>query len=68
MSAGGSGTGSTDLGTHLSAKKHCVDNIYSYSAFHKKLKKPVANDTVNSSAGLLSMGDFVSTGVKPVVS
>ncbi|KAG9300094.1 hypothetical protein G9A89_018371 [Geosiphon pyriformis] len=68
MSAGGLGTGSTGLKTHLSAKKNHMDSIYFYNTFHKKPKKPVASDTVDLFVGSLSIEDFISTGVKPIVS
>ncbi|KAG9289200.1 hypothetical protein G9A89_022509 [Geosiphon pyriformis] len=66
ISAGRPGTGLTGLGIHLSAKKYCIDSVYSCGVSHKKPKRPVVNDTIDSSVGLLSMGDLVSAGIKPV--
>ncbi|KAG9301007.1 hypothetical protein G9A89_018959 [Geosiphon pyriformis] len=66
-SAGGLSTGSTGLETCLSAKKNCVNSVYFYSVSHKKPRKPVTSDTVDSSISPLSMNHLVGTGVKSVV-
>ncbi|KAG9305597.1 hypothetical protein G9A89_001658 [Geosiphon pyriformis] len=67
-STDGSGTGLTGLGTCLSAKKNHMNSVYFHGASHKKPKRPVVDDTVDLSAGPFSVGNLVSTGVKPVMS
>ncbi|KAG9303604.1 hypothetical protein G9A89_018500 [Geosiphon pyriformis] len=49
------GSGSTSLGTHLNAKKKCVDNVYFHDVSYKKSKKSVVNSIVNMFANSLNL-------------
>ncbi|KAG9290769.1 hypothetical protein G9A89_011732 [Geosiphon pyriformis] len=60
-SAGGSSIGLTGLETCLSVKKNHMDSVYFYDVSHKKPKRPVVSDTIDSSAGPLSMNDLVGS-------
>ncbi|KAG9305914.1 hypothetical protein G9A89_016567 [Geosiphon pyriformis] len=66
-SAGGSGSVSAGLGTRQSAKKKCINTVYSWNTSYKKPKKSAASNVVDSSAKLLSLEDIGSAGAKPVV-
>ncbi|KAG9302790.1 hypothetical protein G9A89_009567 [Geosiphon pyriformis] len=44
-----------------------ADSVYSHDASYKKLKRPVVSNTIDLSAGPLSMGDLVGASIKPVV-
>ncbi|KAG9284297.1 hypothetical protein G9A89_002107 [Geosiphon pyriformis] len=67
-SAGDSGSVLAGLGTCQSVKKKRVDMVYSWSASYKKPKKPVTDNVVDLSAGLLSLEDIGGASTKPVVS
>ncbi|KAG9296575.1 hypothetical protein G9A89_015167 [Geosiphon pyriformis] len=63
-SAGGFGSILAGLGTHMNAKKNCLDSVYFHSALQKKLRKHVTGvSVINLSASPLSFEDVVSTGL-----
>ncbi|KAG9303651.1 hypothetical protein G9A89_018548 [Geosiphon pyriformis] len=65
-SASDSGLVLADLGTRLNAKKNCLDTVYSHGALYKKMKKTIASNMVDLSAGPLSLGDIGGVGVNKV--
>ncbi|KAG9288273.1 hypothetical protein G9A89_021304 [Geosiphon pyriformis] len=65
---GVSGSNLTGLRTCLSAKKKCVDNVYSYGASYKKPKKPVTSSIIDMSVGLLNLANISGNNGKSVVS
>ncbi|KAG9291860.1 hypothetical protein G9A89_012145 [Geosiphon pyriformis] len=67
-SAGGPNIGLIGLETYLNAKKNHMNSVYFCGASHKKPKKSVVGDIIDLSASPLSIGNFVSASVKPVMS